>query len=164
MKANEISYERAKEVFQLETDTGRLFWRTDTSIRARGEAGYTNSRGYRVVMVDGKNHRAHRLVWLLVHGNLPKNDVDHINGVRSDNRPKNLREATRSENNQNRRSPSPGSNAPYLGVTWDAPTGKWRAQISANKRHKYLGIYATPEAAHAAYVQAKRVLHSHGTL
>lgn len=161
---NEITFERASELLRLDPETGALWWRTGTDVRARGEAGYINPRGYRIVMIDGKNHRAHRLVWLLLNGKLPENDIDHVNGVRSDNRPSNLREATRSQNNENQRRPRGNSRSPYLGVTWHAQSKRWAARITTCGRLKHLGLFATPEQARDAYIAAKRSLHSHGTL
>lgn len=164
MTNNEITLERVRQLLSLDVGTGVLSWRSGTSVRARGAAGYINAHGYRVVMIDGKNYRAHRLVWLLAQGVLPTEDIDHINGIRTDNRPCNLREATRSQNNQNQRKPHSNSKSPYLGVTWHAQSKRWAARISHEKKMRHLGLFMTAEQARDAYIDAKRALHSHGML
>ncbi|MBA4215660.1 MAG: HNH endonuclease [Polaromonas sp.] len=164
MQANELDIEIVKKHLRFDQATGQLFWRTGTSIRKRGEAGYINAKGYRVVMLGGKNVRAHRIVWALVHGEWPSIDIDHINGDRGDNQPSNLRLATRSQNNQNQRAPRSNSKSPYLGVTWHGQSKRWAARITVNRKVRHLGLFKTPEEASQAYVAAKREIHSHGML
>jgi hypothetical protein len=96
-----------------------------------------------------------------VYGYWP-NEVDHVNGAKDDNRIANLREVTHSENMQNQRGARSDSKTGLLGVS--AHHGKWCARIRVKGTLKHLGSYSTPEAAHQAYVKAKRVLHPHGTL
>ena len=113
-------------------------------------------------MVDGQTYQAHRLVWLYANGVLPKEDLDHINMDRADNRLLNLREATRSENKQNQQKAYSNNKSGLLGVS----KGKegWIAQITiAYKRHKF-GPFETKEAAYSVYVQKKTELHPFGRL
>lgn len=79
-------------------------------------AGTDNGDGYMKIRVAGKSYKAHRLAWLYVMGRWPKNDIDHINGVRCDNRIINLREATRAENKQNTRKANSNNRTGLLGV------------------------------------------------
>jgi len=100
----------------------------------------------------------HRIIWALVTGRWPEAQIDHINGIGSDNRWINLREATPSENGQNRVRLPLNNTSGFLGVSQHK--GKWQAHIGFNN-HKYgLGRFNTPEEAHAAYLGAKRVLHT----
>lgn len=102
---------------------------------------------------------------MIVHGAIPDGlEIDHINGDESDNRICNLRLATKSENQQNKRRPRKDNKAGLLGVCWFERAKKWRAQITVNGECKYLGLYVTPEEAHAAYLTAKRELHQGCTI
>lgn len=155
--------QRVRELLHYNRRTGVFTWRvTLGSAPAGSVAGYTRTGGYRGVGIDGHTHLAHRLAWLYVHGVWPTDQIDHRNGVRSDNRLANLREATRSLNGQNQRNPQVGSESGFLGVSRSRK--KWRAHIMVDSIPYCLGSFATPEEAHAAYVQAKREHHPGGTL
>jgi len=95
------------------------------------------------------------------HGEFParNRDVDHINGVRGDNRLANLRVVTRSQNNQNQRKPRAGKSSRHIGVCWAQRDGKWAAYIKAGARRLSLGYHDTEEAAAEAYRRAKAELH-----
>lgn len=115
--------------------------------------GSINKDGYRVIKVPFSGRRiqiaAHRLAWALHHGWHPVNDVDHKDLRRDNNRMKNLRHATRSQNLANR----PNTGAFPKGVTKSRSKSKpFQAQITVNKCYRYLGCFDTPEAAHAAYL------------
>ena len=116
-----------------------------------------NGDGYRVVRVKDRMYLVHRLAWVLTHGEWPEADIDHINGVRLDNRIANLRPATRSLNNANSKRPRTNKSG-YKGVSWHAVGRKWLAQVKADKQNHYLGLFDDPVQAHAAYVEASRVL------
>lgn len=94
---------------------------------------------------------------------LPRNHVDHINGIRSDNRWCNLREATRQENMCNQKVPHINNKSGYLGVYIDR-TNKFVAQIAKNNKKLYLGRFNTAEEAHQVYLQAKRKHHEYCTI
>ncbi len=86
--------------------------------------------------------------------------VDHINGNKLDNRIENLRAVTVQENTQNQRKAAARSRTGFLGVSFERQTGKFKACIGNNGRYTTLGRFTTPEAAHAAYVDAKRRMHA----
>lgn len=103
---------------------------------------------------------AHRLVWLHLYGEWPEHGIDHINGRRSDNTAANLRSVPQSENVQNqRKARRDNKSTGLLGVSRPSGRSKYRAQIMAQGRNRYLGYFDTPEEAHAAYLAAKRQLH-----
>lgn len=93
-----------REVFSIDPNDGMLIRRVATKRCAVGEeAGYPNNIGYRQVALCGRIYSVHRIAWALYYGEHPNGEIDHINGNRSDNRLCNLRLATSSQNNQNRR-------------------------------------------------------------
>jgi hypothetical protein len=148
-------YAIGKKRLTYNSETGLFTWP-----RTNDVAGSLARDGYRKVCVDNKIFNAHKLAWCLVYGKMPTQALDHINGVRDDNRIANLRLATPSENAQNKRSSPAGkrTKAP-LGVTFHKKCQKYQAQIMVGGCSHYLGLYETPEDAHAAYLAAKRNLH-----
>ena len=162
-RKQELTAERLRELLAYDQDTGVFTWKVNVSnVKAGGVAGGHNTKGYTHIKIDGRKHSAHRLVWLYAHGEWPPAEVDHINGIKADNRIVNLREATRSENAHNLRKSHADSKTGFLGV---APSyGKFKAHIMVDGKKKHLGYFPTPEEAHAAYLAAKRQLHSHNTL
>lgn len=99
---------------------------------------------------------------MLVHGSWPRGQVDHINGIKDDNRLCNLRDVSININNQNKRLPFANSHTGVLGV--GMLNGKYRARIRVNGKRKHLGDFETIEDASNAYVNAKRLLHAGNTL
>jgi hypothetical protein len=117
-------------------------------------AGTTNAAGYIVIGIDGKDYYAHRLAWLFTRGRWPTNEIDHCNGVRSDNRILNLREADRSSNMHNLQGARRDSKTGVLGVSPHA-AGGYVATIQIRGQHSHLGLFRTVEEAKAAYRAAK---------
>lgn len=145
-----LTASRVRDVLKYDPDTGRFAWRATRGGRS-GDAGYINCWGYRVIMIDGRNYRGNRLAWLYTHGETPAGEIDHINMVRDDDRIANLRLATRTLNNANRRRYRNNASG-FKGVV---QVGKrWRAEIRLNRQSKHLGYFDTAEEAHAAYVTA----------
>lgn len=141
-----------KKLFTYEN--GALLWnskRPHTLIKKGDIAGHLNKiSGYVEIRLLNKNWKAHRLIWLYFYGNLPKGSLDHINGIRNDNRIENLRLATTRENGQNRKEHRCGK----LVGTKKTTSGKWVARIKINNKSIYLGTYLTQEEAHEAYLNA----------
>lgn len=142
-----INAELVRTRLSYDPETGRMTW---LGGRRRGRlAGCLDNEGYRVIRMDGLNHKAHRLVWLHVHGNWPAGVIDHINGDRDDNRLGNLRDVDNSANQQNKR--GGGGTSQHLGVCWAKDTRKWQAQIKSGGKTIYLGQYDDELDAAAAY-------------
>ena len=154
-----ISAERLRSVLHYDPITGAFTWKIRTGPRGKpsAAAGNLNIRGYYEISVDGRKYVSHRLAWLYVHGEWPKGEIDHINGCRNDNRWSNLRDVSRALNTQNRRTASSLNSTGLLGVSRHGT--RWRARIQADGVVQRLGTYDSPEAAHKAYVFAKRQLH-----
>lgn len=123
--------------------TGDLRWKTGATAGSMSWDGYIRL-GHRK-----KTYAAHRVAWLLMTGEWPPLQIDHINLNKSDNRWENLRLATPTQNNANQR----GKGNFPKGVTRHR-TGRLQAQIKKAGRNYYLGLFDTPDAAHAAYCEA----------
>lgn len=145
-----ITQSRLKKLLAYDENTGEFRWRISRGPkRAGARAGSIAAHGYVIIGIDQKLHYAHRLAWLYVHGVLPK-ELDHINRNRSDNKFRNLREVTRSENNKNQC--LRGCKSGVSGV-W--PNGrKWVAVVGAGKNRKSLGQFDTVSDAKAARQRA----------
>lgn len=155
----DITAELIRERLNYDADTGVFTWRTSSRVPSKvgRVAGSHDVRGYLQLRIGGNVLKLHRLVWLHVYGEWPRGQIDHINGVRDDNRLSNLRVVTHAINCQNKRAPLPSNKSGFLGVSWHA--GAWRATIVLNGKQYHLGRFKTPEEAHYAYLTAKRRLH-----
>jgi hypothetical protein len=155
-----MNYHLANELFVYDPETGELRNRVDRGglAKAGALAGYRRPDGYVSVAVKGKRYPAHRVAWLMTHGVWPAAQIDHVNGVRDDNRMANLRESTNSENLCNRGS-TVNNRTGFKGVCWDKNSRKYKAQIMVRGKITYLGLFTTPEAAHAAYQSAVYDFH-----
>ena len=108
---------------------------------------------------------AHRLAWLIHSGAMPDAEIDHINGIKSDNRISNLRCVTHEENSRNKAKYSNNTSG-VSGVTWDSREGKWRAHVKAQKKQNFLGLFHDiNEAAKAVteFRMANGYTERHGT-
>lgn len=157
-----LTQARLKELLHYDPETGIFTWlviANNNKALVGTVAGSLNKPGYMMIGVDRKRYLAHRLAFLYMTGEWPSEQVDHINGERTDNRWCNLRAATEGENKHNIGGPPRTNTSGYLGVSWDKSRGKWRAHIYLRNVQHHLGRFTTPEAAHAAYLAAKDKLH-----
>lgn len=169
---------RALEYFNYDPETGVLLFKerqrsefsapryADHLKRIGSVAGTIESHGYRHVLIDGKTHKAHRIIWLMVYGEwveYPGFEIDHINGDRADNRLCNLRKVTKSANQRNA-SQRVNNTSGVHGVNWKPKynstpgDGRWVARIWDGPRHVYLGSFNTLHEAAIARQAAERVL------
>ena len=118
-------------------------------------AGTLDKKGYRAITIKGRKYPAHQLAWLYMTGEWCSLVIDHCDLDPSNNCWSNLRRATKSQNNANRSLQRNNS----CGLKGASPDGRrWRATIFKNGRIRHLGIFPTPQEAHAAYVKAAREL------
>lgn len=154
----DLTINRLKEVIHYDPDTGR-FTRLQSTASYPGrqlvgkEAGACSHHGYRKIVIDRRRYYAHRLAWFFIHGVWPRFQVDHVNGDPRDNRIANLREATPSQNTANRRQ-APGR---MRGIK--KKNNRWQARIQVDRQQFYLGSFATPGEARAAYAEAAKRMH-----
>ena len=151
---NNFDFNNLRQSFIYDGESGVL-----TRTRNNKPANSMDVHGYVVVFFQGKIYKAHRLIWAILHGAFPSGQIDHINGVRHDNRTKNLRVVTQLQNAQNKPNRFKTNKSGYRGVCWNARAKKWQAGIHANGASIYLGVFDTPELAHQAYLEAKKTHH-----
>ena len=118
------------------------------------EALTVNCRGYRRGRVLGDSYLAHRIAWAVYHGWWPEYEVDHINRNRSDNRIKNLREATRTENTRNK-TIQLNNKSGFCGVRFHKKDKKWTASIGVHRKLIHLGNFTDIEDAIVARKSAE---------
>lgn len=95
------------EFLKYDPETGTLIWIMDVSSRARKEkvAGGLSSSGYLQIRFKNKRYLTHRVAWYLHYGVWPTGQIDHINGIKTDNKIINLRDVTQSQNLLNKKMP-----------------------------------------------------------
>ena len=161
MNDNALTRYRALECLSYDASTGAFMW---IAGKRKGQAaGCLNGvSGYVQISIDGVSYKAHRIAWLIEHGEWPAAMIDHVNGVRNDNRIENLRAATAKTNSENRRFPSSGTAAEKLGVTFR--NKKWQARITIDSVVCHIGTFDTCDEAFDAYLAVKRRVHEGCTL
>lgn len=171
-----ITAERARELLTYDRVSGVFTWRAEARAgvknsvvchRAGDRAGTRRKDGRNVIRLDGRIYLGYRVAWLMETGEWPDGEIDHINGDPTDDSFANLRVVSRRLNQQNiRRAQANKTSCGYLGVYANQrnATSPWRACITLDGKHKQIGVYRTPEEAHAAYVNAKRLIHEGCTL
>lgn len=158
--SGELSAQVAAVLNKLEYHpvTGLFVWK-QTNLKGK-IAGTLRKNGYRIITIDRKGYRAHRLAWFIVNGKFPLFDIDHINGNRDDNRISNLREATRSQNMENLRAAKSNNTSCFLGVSYMKRDGRYMSRIKVYGKQIFLGYFNTAEEAHMIYVEKKRKIHN----
>jgi hypothetical protein len=134
-----------KSIFYFHEESGTFFWKKSLKpVERRHKAGYW------VIRHKKKDYLAHRVAWFFYTGQLPVNQLDHINGNRQDKRFINLRECTNQQNQFNRKL-NKNSTSGYKGVYLDKRRGTWQAELKFGQKKIYLGAFPTSEQAAAAY-------------
>ena len=157
-----------RELLRYEPDTGKMFWRerpievfasegagkTWNTRRKNKEAFTADNKGYRIGKILNKKFQAHRIAWAIHHGAWPYDQIDHINGVKDDNRIENLRVVTSVENARNA-AISKNNTSGVMGVRWYEDKSKWRAVIQCNGKSIHLGYFTSKDDAIAARADAE---------
>lgn len=169
LKKWKFSIDQLREAVSYDHETGRLTWlsrplahfpneriRRTVNSRLAGTPAFAqiSQYGYAVGCIFQQKIMAHHAAFALVTGRWPE-EIDHINGKRSDNRWENLREVSRIENRHNQARPK-NNKSGFLGVCWNVASQKWTATISVEKKQVWLGAYADKAAAIAARVEANQ--------
>lgn len=151
-----LTHDLLKELFDYRD--GELYWKVSRQGRKLGvPAGAIRSDGYRVIVINGKHYRTHRLIFLYHHGFLPEY-LDHIDCDPSNNDISNLRGATMQENGANRKKNKSHNGKPtssrFKGVSWYKRYGKWESSIHINCKKKRLGLFDSEIKAAKTYNHA----------
>tara|TARA_R110000868_G_scaffold66014_3_gene196970 strand:- start:3958 stop:4473 length:516 start_codon:yes stop_codon:yes gene_type:complete len=148
-----------KNLVIYDQETGIIKWTEIAKSRHRkpgDEIKRRDSSGYLEIRVGKRRYKAHRVAWFLSYKEWPNKEIDHINGIKHDNRILNLRLVTTSENQQNRKYHRRGM---PVGVDWHVEGKKWRARAPRNflnwkstKSSTYIGLYNTIDEARQAVI------------
>jgi hypothetical protein len=165
----ELDASKLHELLDLDHETGALTWKWRPAEMFSSYARFKswNDRwagapallsltpdGYLRGRIFNHGYLAHRVVFAMCHGYWPA-FIDHINGVRSDNRPSNLREVTKAENAKNKRRPGGKRLSECFGLD-RLPSGRWRARIVLDRKTVHLGCFRDKDLAIAARSKAER--------
>lgn len=146
----EITAKKLQEYLSYNHKTGRIFWKKKPAshILIGAETALNKNHRYARVMFKRKNLSAHRVAWAIYYGEMPNDQIDHINGNTFDNRIKNLRCVSSFENMRNQRKHRTGKlwGAHYL-------RGKWQASFRYKKKGYYLGLFESAELANKKCVE-----------
>ena len=148
-----ITQELLKQMFTYHQD-GTLFYNKNGKKVIANPSKYNN---YTYVNIDRKPVKFHRIVYLYCHGYLP-DCIDHINGIRHDNRIENLRPSTKQENCLNR-TKSKNNTSGFKNVSWSKVGKKWTVQLKANNKYTNFGYYEDIELADLVAQEARNLYH-----
>lgn len=139
---------------------GKFTWLINKGNKKIGDiAGSINGKGYLCIQLNGRKYLASRLAFLYMTGSFPNNLVDHIDHDPSNTIWTNLREATFTENNQNK-SKNKNNTTGIKGVSWDSNSNRWKAQIYYNNKKKHLGLFSSKEEAKEVVELIRAMLHN----
>jgi hypothetical protein len=130
--------------YRYDPETGKVF-----GIRGK-EIINKSKKGYITITNSKFQLRTHQFAWYYVHKEIVE-EIDHINGIRDDNRICNLRAVSRQQNNWNL--------TKAKGYSWDKNNNKWLSQLRLNGKSIHLGRFDTEDEARKAYLIAKEKYH-----
>jgi hypothetical protein len=139
-----VSVKDLHNMLVCDSDNGKLYWRHRPECGPRWNGRYPeteaftykNVYGYRTGRINRVLYQAHRVVWAMCNMSWPEHEIDHINGIRDDNRISNLRPATRSENSKNISVRSDNTSGQSC-IVWHKGASKWMVRVA----DKYIGVF-----------------------
>ena len=152
-----------RKILRYELDTGKLFWLEREDVQPQWNARWAGKEAFTTVHRSGYKHGhimykrflAHRVIWAIFYDCWPENQIDHINGVRDDNRIKNLRHVTAVENSRNQKL-AKNNTSGVTGVFWNKWRSKWEAFIRFDGKNHLLGRFDCKSDAIAARRKAEK--------
>ncbi len=160
---NDLTADYVRSLLNYDPETGDLTWKSRGSpawdARFSGKRAGKVGKGGRIhVGINYRRYLAHRLIWLIVKGEWPAFEIDHIDVNGGNNRWPNLRPATSSENACNV-GLSQANTSGLKGVSWSTINNGWIARITKNYKTFHLGTFSNKEDAHVARLDAEKELH-----
>lgn len=155
-----ITLQELKSILNYDPETGIFTWLVNKSSNAKVNtiAGSLSIQGYIRISLNDKRYYAHRLAWFYVYGTWPKEQVDHINSNRTDNRICNLREATKSQNMINTKLRK-NNKSGIKGISWRKDLKKWHARLTIDKKIICIGNFFNLNDAKLAIENARIKYH-----
>ena len=150
------------DMFNLDPDTGELTRKICLNSRWKigGKVGFVRKKdGYVQISILANKYLGHRVVWCKHYGTWPDGEVDHINGIKTDNRIENLRLADTNIQVQNR-GLNKTNKSGYRGV-WQKENGRWRVYITKDYKRINVGSYASYDEAVMARQKIETEMHPH---
>ena len=159
-KENALTYELVHEYFHYDLDTGNFIAARKNCKRIflGDSVGTIDKKGYHVIQFRGKVYKAHRMAYLYMTGSWPENVIDHINGIRSDNRWCNLRDATHGQNRTYSKLTKNNTSGKSGVSKRTYPSGKvvWGARINIVGKETHLGFFSSFDEAVEVRKEAER--------
>lgn len=157
-KIKKIDAETVRRHLLYNPRTGVFTWKWHKIKKYIGrEAGCLNNRGYTCITIAKKIYTAHRLAFVYMTGKMPLTQVDHIDGVRNNNKWENLRISDHSTNQMNSRLRCTNTSG-YKGVSWDNSNKQYVVRIKKNYKSYFLGNFDDAAEGYKAYVKAAKEL------
>lgn len=128
---------KIRPLHHFKNELGQSIWNAKFSLQP---AGSLDKAGYHRIKIDGALVAAHRIAWKMFHGEFPEQEIDHINGDRTDNRIANLRTVSPTDNRRNAKRRT-DNNSGVVGVHLQSRHGTWTAKIHNQGSYDYLGSF-----------------------
>lgn len=159
-----ISIYAINKRFAYNKELGTFTYISDSRFHKIGDIVGASTHGYIRLCFGYETYLAHRIAWLLVNGTWPKYHIDHIDGDKTNNAIRNLRDIQHVYNAQNVKSARGCSKTGLLGAWPSTSSCRFVSQIMANGTRKHIGTFDSAEDAHQAYLIEKRRLHDGCTI
>lgn len=152
-------------LYEYDSEIAAFFHKHSWARAKKGDrAGIISDTGYEKIRVKGRHYRSHRIIWLIENGYMPKDQLDHIDGNRLNNKIENLRECTPAQNMQNIRRKYKKRDgckkySEHVGVSWWEARRKWVVKIRTSGKQKTIGYFDDEDEAAKAYLAVKKTYH-----
>lgn len=147
-----LTYEELLDLLSYDQASGELRWKVKRKSVDIGDiaGGVRKNNGRRTIQINGEQYYASRIIWLYMTKEWPKEQIDHIDGNRDNNRWANLRDVSQAINARNRPEHRQGKK---VGPSYRSNLNKWAVEIRKDNKRVYLGVFNTEEEGHQAYIK-----------